>query len=374
MKNSEPLAILKMRVILFDRNFLTNREIEKLRQGIGPIRICKRTFLAPFQLDLEKMPADILSDRFVFQMNCIMRINGLNLIVCFVLINHAGIPAMAQAPAKKKADETPPGKVYIYKKSGGVDRQMEIYFPPGHDPAKAKVPGLIMFHGGGWTGGTPAQFRRACEYFASRGMVTATVSYRMLKKNEIQALPPGESHKRACIIDAKSAIRWFKQHADELGIDPLKIVTGGGSAGGHISTLATTNPGLNDPADDLKTDTSVVAYLLFNPAFTADDAKDSEINALKHLKASFAPAIVFFGTEDNWKKGWDAAEKQLMQSGNKTTEVLLAKGLPHGFFNREPWQSLTLIAADSFLVEQGLLKGSPTLKTPKTDLKLEAAK
>jgi hypothetical protein len=31
---------------------------------------------------------------------------------------------------------------------------MEIFFPPNHDPAKSKVPGIILFHGGSWSGGT----------------------------------------------------------------------------------------------------------------------------------------------------------------------------------------------------------------------------
>ena len=59
-----------------------------------------------------------------------------------------------------------------------------------------------------------------------------------------------QSTKRVCIPDVKIAIRWFKQHAIELGLDPDRIVAGGGSAaGGHISLLGTTNPGLNNPSD-----------------------------------------------------------------------------------------------------------------------------
>jgi poly(3-hydroxybutyrate) depolymerase len=118
------------------------------------------------------------------------------------------------------AAETPAGKSYVYKHSAGQPRDMEIYFPPGHDPATAKVPGVILFHGGSWTGGNLSQFRTAGQYFASRGLVAATVNYRMLTKAETAKLPAGETKKRVCITDAKSAIRWFKQHAGELGIDP----------------------------------------------------------------------------------------------------------------------------------------------------------
>jgi hypothetical protein len=42
----------------------------------------------------------------------------------------------------------------------------------------------------------------------------------------------------------------------------------------------------------------------------------------------------------------------------------------HGFFNKHPWQTLTLIAADRFLVEQDLLKGEPTFAAPSTGEKL----
>lgn len=259
------------------------------------------------------------------------------------------------------AADAEPGKAYVYKQSGGKPQEMEIYFPPNWEPAKNKVPGLIMFHGGGWGGGTLEQFRYACHYFASRGIVAATVNYQLASKKDAA---PGQSRKRVCITDAKSAIRWFKQHAGELGIDPARIITGGGSAGGHICMLATNNPGLNDPADHKDIDTSVVAYLLFNPAFTADDAPDAEVDVLKHLSAKLPPAIMFFGTNDPWKKGSDVALKQLKDLGNTTTELWLAEGQSHSFFNRAPWQNLTISEADRFLVRHGLLSGEPTLPAP----------
>lgn len=68
-----------------------------------------------------------------------------------------------------------------------------------------------------WTGGSLGQFRIACAYFASRGLVSATAEYQMLSKPDAAKLPAGETRKRVCVTDAKSAIRWFKQHAGELG-------------------------------------------------------------------------------------------------------------------------------------------------------------
>lgn len=289
------------------------------------------------------------------------------------LLTGSVVGAAEKAAADQAADETPPGKVYLYKHSAGKPRQMEIYFPPGHDPAKAKVPGLILFHGGGWSGGSLSQFRRAAQYFAGRGMVAATAEYRMLTREEAAQLPPGETRKRVCVTDARSAIRWFKQQALALGLDPQRIVTGGGSAGGHISALATLQRGLDDPTDPAGIDVSVLAYLWFNPAFAPDDAKDAEIDVLRHVRKELAPAVVFFGTDDTWKPGWDAVHAKLESLGNRTTKVWLAEGMPHGFFNRDPWQTLTLIEADRFLAGLGVLTGGPTLRAPAGPEKLVSA-
>lgn len=274
-------------------------------------------------------------------------------------------PVAATKPVSADAfDAEKPGKVFTYKESGGKPRQMEVYFPAGHDPAKAKVPGVILFHGGGWTGGTQAQFRVACQYLASRGLVAATANYRMLSAKEASTLPAGETKKRVCVTDARSAIRWFKSHAAELGIDPRRVITGGGSAGGHIAVLATTNNNLNDPADPKDTDTSVAGYLLFNPAFAPDDKRDLEIDALRHLKPGMAPAIVFFGDRDTWKPGWDAVlARWKEQNGTKPVEMI-AKGQAHGFFNRDPWRTASLVEVDRFLSGLGFLKGDPTLNPP----------
>lgn len=264
----------------------------------------------------------------------------------------------------------PAGKSYIYKESAGKPRRMEIYFPPGHDAKNARVPGMILFHGGGWSGGSLKQFQAACHYFASRGLVCATAEYQMLGKADRASLASGETKKRVCITDAKSAIRWFKQHANELGVDPNRIITGGGSAGGHISALATMNPGLNDPNDPSGVDTSVVASMWFNPAFSPDDNANPEVDVLRFIRGKMPPAIAFFGTKDTWLKGWDVVHQKIENAGNKNIEVYFAPDQAHSFFNNEPWRTQTLIEADRFLVRHQLLSGEPTLVAPADATKL----
>ncbi|MDE0577403.1 MAG: alpha/beta hydrolase fold domain-containing protein [Opitutales bacterium] len=282
---------------------------------------------------------------------------------------------LSSLDAERVYSNNPPlGKVYTYKEVDGVTREMEIYFPKGHDSSKKTVPGILLFHGGGWGGGTRVMFSYQCNYFASRGLVAATVSYRLATKAEKQSMRGEKSFKRFCITDAKSAIRWYKQNADELGIDPKRIIAGGGSAGGHISLLATTTPGLNDPNDPKGYDTSVAAYLLFNPALSGGDAKDPEVDFLQQLKADFPPSIAFFGSEDpRMKKGWIPAYEKMKSLGIKSVDFRVAEGLGHGFFNSQPWADITLIEADRFLHDLGFLKGDPTLQMPKSGEQLKDA-
>jgi len=290
----------------------------------------------------------------------------LALIIIAPLLTATAAPKKAaksnDAPDDTAEVSVEPGKTFVYKQSGGKSQELEVYFPANWGASKSKVPGVILFHGGSWRGGNLNQFRYVCKYLASRGLVAATANYRMLTTDEVKALPAGESNKRTCVTDAKSAIRWMKQHAAELGIDPQRIITGGGSAGGHVSILATTTPGLNDPGDPKEFDASVVAYLLFNPALRDSDISDPEICALQQVKGNFPPAIFFFGDKDGiWKPGSDSLLKQLKASGNTSAELWIAEGQNHGFFNKPLWQDATLAQADRFLVKHGLLTGSCTL-------------
>ena len=58
--------------------------------------------------------------------------------------------------------------------------------------------------------------------------------------------------------------------------------------------------------------------------------------------------------------------RKLQGLGNTAIDLQLAEGQGHGFFNKDPWQTVTLIAADRFLARQGLLPGEPSLAAPAT--------
>lgn len=263
-----------------------------------------------------------------------------------------------------------PGKVIAYKSVRGQAQNLEVYFPPNHQVGKSKVPGVLLFHGGGWSGGDLNQFRYACDYFARRGLVAATANYRMHTKEEADRLPAGISRKRICITDARSAIRFMKSHADEWGLDPQRVIVGGGSAGGHLAVLSSMTSGLDDPQDDLTIDTTAVAWLLFNPVFTLD-GKDGDplVDVFPHLRPQLPPAVFIFGTKDSWKPASDALVMKLRAQANQAA-MWVAVDQGHSFWFKNPWYDLTLAECDRFLVGLGLLQGTAPDLQPKPDQQL----
>jgi acetyl esterase/lipase len=103
-------------------------------------------------------------------------------------------------------------------------------------PTTAKAPVLLQVPGGAWiTGNKQAQAYPLMSHLAERGWVCVAMSYR---------LSPRATWPDA-IIDVKRALAWVKAHIAEHGGDPDFVAITGGSAGGHLSSLAALTP--NDP-------------------------------------------------------------------------------------------------------------------------------
>ena len=273
----------------------------------------------------------------------------------------AGAPAVTSGKAALHTAESK-----VYKKVG--DRELRLFIEkPSGWKATDQRPVIVFFFGGGWVAGNAEQFRKQSEYLASRGMVGIRVEYRTIPKDEKG--PP-----TVCVQDAKSAMRWVRAHARELGVDPQRIAAGGGSAGGHLAAFVGMVEGLDDSGDDLTVLPTANALVLFNPVFNNGPGqwghelvgdRYQEFSPAHNITSHAPPTIIFLGRKDPLisVKTVDEFQSGMKKAGVRC-EALFYEGQVHGFFNREPWRTHTLIAADKFLVSLGWLKGEPTLTEP----------
>ncbi|MGC8550872.1 MAG: alpha/beta hydrolase [Acidobacteriaceae bacterium] len=144
----------------------------------------------------------------------------------------------------------------MYKSVAGSNLHLYV-LEPKEGSAKAR-PAIIFFHGGGWVAGHAGQFNVQARQAVAGGMAAIEVQYRLLGKGS-------DESPKICVEDAKSAVRWVREHAAELGVDPNRIVESGGSAGGYLAVFASMAPGWNDPHDDLSVSTKANLLMLYNP-------------------------------------------------------------------------------------------------------------
>lgn len=255
-----------------------------------------------------------------------------------------------------------------FKTTPQGELRMHVFYPPGWK-ATDRRPVMVFFFGGGWRGGSAVQFIPQAEYFASRGLVCALADFRVAT---IHGTTPD-----ICVEDAKSAVRWVRGHAAELGADPEKLISAGGSSGGHMAASVALVPGFDAPGDNLRISTVPNAMVLFNPGLNfapvagakqragivnaAGEEITLKISPFQYLKKGTPPSIIFYGTaDDGLATHGQTFFGKSRELGNRC-ELWTAAGQPHAFFNRQPWTTATAIAADRFLASLGYLKGPPTL-------------
>ncbi|MEU5692803.1 alpha/beta hydrolase [Actinosynnema sp. NPDC020468] len=106
---------------------------------------------------------------------------------------------------------------------GAPDLEITIISPRGVEGA---VPGLYNIHGGGMmVGHRNMDVGRLVALVLELGAVAVNVEYR---------LAPEHPHP-APVEDCYAGLVWMAEHAEELHVDPARIVVMGGSAGGGLS-------------------------------------------------------------------------------------------------------------------------------------------
>jgi acetyl esterase/lipase len=130
-----------------------------------------------------------------------------------------------------------------------VDKQSTVrYGPYGHAnladiwrrrdlPRDGRAPVVVQVPGGAWAiGMRRPQAYPLMSHLADRGWICVSLAYRV---SPVHTWP---DH----IVDVKRGLAWVKENIESYGGDPEFVAITGGSAGGHLASLAALTP--NDPA------------------------------------------------------------------------------------------------------------------------------
>lgn len=270
--------------------------------------------------------------------------------------------------------ELPDAKIEVYKSVEGLNLRAWIFEPEGHRSSDKRA-AIVFFFGGGWNGGSPAQFEQQAKYLANRGMVAIPVDYRVKSRNGTLA--------NIAVMDAKAAIRWVRTNAARLGIDPNRIAASGGSAGGHLAAATAMLPGHDIETSGQSVSPAPNAMILFNPVLITAPVKDDpesmaaqmekvkklqprlgatpeSMSPYHNIRSNLPPSIIFHGEEDPIVpyQQIELFVRAMKNAGNRC-ELVSYPGQRHGFFNygRRDKSTYTDIMrrTDEFLVSLGWL-------------------
>jgi acetyl esterase/lipase len=102
---------------------------------------------------------------------------------------------------------------------------VSVFTPERHAPRAPGAPGIYWIHGGGMVLGTRYGAFEALDTGAAVDAVVASIEYRLAPEHPAPAP----------VDDCYAGLLWFADHAAELGVDPHRIIMGGGSAGGGLA-------------------------------------------------------------------------------------------------------------------------------------------
>jgi len=199
-------------------------------------------------------------------------------------------------------------KKITYKKVNGQELNAFMFYTEASQKKNDNT-AIALFHGGGWVFGDSSEFFEACKRYARKGYITFSFQYR-LSRNEDGTYPnptitPVESTK-----DARSAVRWLKENAKTLKINPDKIVVGGQSAGGQLAMSTALLDKINESTDNLEINPMPAALLLYSSNVNTMEAwidmllgdRHEEIWSISpyhNLKKGMPPVIEFRGDQDD---------------------------------------------------------------------------
>ena len=256
-------------------------------------------------------------------------------------------------------------------------QRLDVMYPNGAGPnGNVTLPGVIMFHGGGWTDNRPAALKASMSSFFSRflkhGFLVCNVEYRLADGTADGATAPAADE------DALAAAKWFWTYMDYYHVDRSKYVVTGASAGGQLALmvgmatdvpdLGPTNPGdfsiaaivngygPSNVTDLLARKISWAEQWL--PASTPNRAALAiEVSPITYVRKDVPPLITVQGMDDTTVP---TAESQALYdalvAAGADTALHFVAGAGHGFSTPASAWPDAESAMFTFLVQHGIGK------------------
>ena len=295
-----------------------------------------------------------------------MRMKMLYAVLVVIATAQAPIDGISQGLS---ASITAPYRVVpniTYLTANGFDAKLDVY---ARTDQGGPFPTLIWIHGGGWVGGNKESATFSLLPYLEMGWNVVNVEYRL---GRVSLAP-------AAVEDCLCALRWVIRNAKQYGFDTNKIVTSGGSAGGHLAlttalTLASAGLDRQCPGTEALKVAAVVnwygitdvADLLEGPNMKdyavqwmgsmpnrAEIAK--RVSPLTYVRAGAPPVITIHGDADPTVPYSQATRLQeaLRKAGVGEQLVTIPGGKHGGFSRAENERAYREIRA--FLAKQGLI-------------------
>lgn len=280
-----------------------------------------------------------------------------------LMVATLGALLLGGTAGRSQAGEVKVEKDVVYGTVQETKLLLDAYTPDD----TAKHPGIVLIHGGGFSGGDKSFYTAMGKRLAEKGYVVFSLNYRLAPKNRYPA----------AVDDVQRAVRWLRAHADTYHLDPDHIGALGDSAGGYlVSMLGTRDTRDNSDTELAKYSSRVQCVVdLYGPADFTLPPSSSGVNAagiflltqffgkppdqatdlykdgspIVYVTKDSAPFLIVHGTGDMLVPS-DQSHRlhdALKTAGVKVTLVELYK-YPHGFLNPAKPGETGLLAEDFF--------------------------
>ncbi len=184
------------------------------------------------------------------------------------------------------------------KDADPIKHKLDVYTPKG----QKNFPVLMFVHGGAWKSGNKGLYGALGKTFASNGIGTVVINYRLSSKNGTVKHP---DH----INDVAAAFAWVHGNIGKYGGRNDRIFVSGHSAGGHlVSLLATDEQYLKEHKLSAGNIRGVIALSgvyeilpllpVFVDAFGGDAQTCKAASPIYQVRGKTSPFLICYGDKD----------------------------------------------------------------------------